>query len=400
MIAGPSGWAMWQEVAASRHVRTRGTGIDFATTTWHAARGLLARQDVYATSTRIAGIGQLTPAGEHVPATLLWQSPFAALPLWPGFFAFDAASIAAIWAAVFILTRPRSPQAVVLTACCGAFAILSGAGEWTLLMGQPAGFELLGIAMVVRARRPWVAAVGFLLAASTFQTGVPLALALTMLGARAVVWRGALMTVACSLPPVVLGMSAARGPASYTRVFALGAFGHLATLPGQPRGLAEQPNRIDLGALLLRAGIHSTGVQIAVGALMLALALSFLARLPTGLRRLDYPPVLCLVIAVSILCCYHQPYDVLLVAGAVIPVALLAGSRSAPMFAVAIAGILCADIPAAVILDSICLGAIAVLSVLAARWGAAPSASGWPVLTEDKGGILLVRGGFTPTAHQ
>jgi hypothetical protein len=115
--------------------------------------GLLAGQDVYAASW-IAGIGVTWPAGEHVPATLLWQAPFAALPLWAGFFAFDFCSIAAIWAAVFILTRPRSPQAVLVAACCGAFAIITGGGQWTLMLGQPPAFELLGVAILVRARRP------------------------------------------------------------------------------------------------------------------------------------------------------------------------------------------------------------------------------------------------------
>src|SRR5215469_10398434 len=125
VIAGTTVAAMWHVVTAAGEARISGAGIDFVSTTWHAVRGLLAGQDVYVASTQIPGVGVTWPAGEHVPATLAWQAPFAALPLWAGFFAFDFVSIAAIWAAVFILTRPRSPQAALVAACCGAFAIIT-----------------------------------------------------------------------------------------------------------------------------------------------------------------------------------------------------------------------------------------------------------------------------------
>ena len=370
---------MRQEITLAGESRNRGTGMnfagmDFASTTWHAVRGLLAGQNVYTDSTRIAGV-MAWPAGEHVPATLSWQAPFAALPLWAGFFAFDFVSIAAIWAAVFILTRPRSPLAILGAACCGAFAIILGGGTWTLILGQPPAFELLGVALLVRSRRPWVGALGFLLAASTFQTGVPLAVMLVVLSAWPVVWRGALLVAALSVPPIVLGVIATGGLVRYTQVFSQGAFGHLAALPGEPLGYADQPHRIDLGALLHRVGISSAAVQVGAGLLVLAVALIFLTRLPAALRRLDYPPVLCLVMAVTILCTYHQPYDLLLVAGAVVPVVLMAGERSMEMLGiVAAAGISVAvfkDAPVAAILDPVCLLAMATLSALAARQGAA-----------------------------
>ena len=376
---------MWQEITLAGESRNRGTGMnfagmDFASTTWHAVRGLLAGQNVYTISTRIPGVGVTWPAGEHMPATLSWQAPFAALPLWAGFFAFDFATIAAIWAAVFILARPRSQQAVLLAAACGAFAILTGGGRWTLNLGQPPGFELLGVAILVRARAPWVAGIGFLLAASTFQTGVPIALTLIALRAWPVVWRGAVLVATLSLPGVVLGIAATGGLVSYARVFTVNAFGHIATLPGQPRQLAYQPNRIDLGALLSHAGFASTRVQIVAGLLVLALGLLLLARLPAGLRGLDYPPVLCLTIAVTILCAYHQPYDMLLVAGGMIPVVLLAGERSAYMLGVfAAAGISVAvanNAPVAGILDPVCLVVIAALSALAAHQAQKPCGRG------------------------
>ena len=382
VIAGTTSATMWQLVTAAGEARTSSTGIDFASTTWHAVRGLLAGQDVYTASTQIPGLGVTWPAGEHVPATLTWQAPFAALPLWAGFFAFDSFSIAAIWAAVFILTRPRSPQAVMVAACCGAFAIITGGGKWTLTLGQPPGFELLGVAILARARKPWVGALGFLLAASTFQTGVPLALALIVLRARPVVLRGIALVAALSLPAVVLGISASGGLVPYARVFTMSAFGHLVTLPGQPQHLAYQPNRIDLGPLLSHAGIASTAVQIGAGLLMLAVCLLLLTRLPAGVQRLSNPPVLCLVIAATIICAYHQPYDMLLVAGAVIPVVLLAGERSLVMLGVfAAAGIsvaLANNAPVAAVFDPVCLVVIGILSALAARRDDRPAATDSP----------------------
>jgi len=363
---------MYQEVVATGQVASRGTAFDFASTTWRAVRGLLAGQDVYATSAYIPGIGQVTPTGEHMPASLIWQAPFAAMRLWPAFLAFDFASIIAIWLAVLIVTRPRSPQAVLLAAGCGAFAILAGGGPWTLLVGQSTAFALLGLALVYRARRPWLAALGVMLAASTFQTGVPLALALIALRAWPVVWRAAVMTAASSLPAVVLGISAAGGLEKYALAFTGGAFGHLAPISGEPRGLAEQPDRIDLGAFLHRtAGVGSTVAQVAAGVLLMALALWFLRRLPAGLQRLDYPPVLCLVVAVTLLCAYHQPYDMLLISGAVIPAVLATGERSGPALAVfALAGVsagLTGNTAVAVIIDPAFLLAIAAISALMAH---------------------------------
>ena len=382
VTAGTTAVAVWQEVTAAGAAWARGTGIDFASTTWHAVRGLLAGQDVYTTSTRIAGVGVTWPAGEHVPATLTWQAPFAALPLWAGFIAFDVASIAAIWAAVFMLARPRSPQAVLVASCCGAFAIITGGGKWTLMLGQPPGFELLGIALLVRARKPWVAAFGFVLAASTFQTGVPLALALIVLRAWPELWRGVVLVAALSLPAVALGVSAAGGLVRYVRVFTSSAFGHLGTLPGQVSHLAYQPNRIDIGGLLHQVGVASTGVQLGAGLLVLALCLLLLARLPAVLRRLSYPPVLCLVIAATIMCAYHQPYDMLLVAGAVVPTVLLAGDRSAFTLGVfAAAGISVAvsnNAPVAAIIDPVCLLVIALLSAMSARRADGPTAATSP----------------------
>ena len=362
---------MYQEVVATGQVASRGTAYDFASTTWRGVRGLLAGQDVYATGAYIFGIGQVTPTGEHMPASLIWQAPFAALPLWTGFLAFDFASIIAIWAAVLLVARPRSPQAALLAVGCGAFAILAGGGPWTLLLGQSTAFALLGLAVVVRARNSWLAALGVMLAASTFQTGVPLAIALLVLRAWPIVWRAAVMTAASSLPPVLLGISAAGGLVPYARAFAAGAVGHLAPISAAPRGLAEQPDRIDLGALLHRAGVGSTVAQAAAGVLLLALTLWFMTRLPAGLRRLDCPPVLCLVITVILLCAYHQPYDMLLVSGAVIPAVMLADGRSGSALAVfALAGVsagLTGNTVVAVVIDPAFLLAIAAISALMAH---------------------------------
>lgn len=135
------------------------------------------------------------------------QAPFAALPVPLALYAFTFASILVIWAGIFPLAKPTEPRAVLGAAACGAFAIFIGGGPETLLLGQPTGFILLGLAIVVRARRPWLAGVGFLLAATTLQTGLPLALALLVLGGWPVVWRGITLVLACSVPAVALAIA-------------------------------------------------------------------------------------------------------------------------------------------------------------------------------------------------
>ena len=304
------------------------TGMDFWNNTWRAVRGLLAGANIYGPAhVSVPGIGSGWPVSPHVPGSLLWQAPFALLPLRTAMFAYTAVSIAAIWAGVFLITRPRRPWTVFLAACCGALAIAGAAGRNTLVLGQPTGFTLLGLAMVVRARRPWLAGLGFMLAASTIQTGLPLALASLVLGGWPVVWRGTTLVLATSLPPLGLEIANAGGHAFIT------SFVSEASAQA-----AQLYTRVDLGALLQRLGIASVAVQAGAGLLIAVLTLTFLARLPAHLRRIDYPPVLCLVVASALLCTYHESYDMLLVSGALLPLILVDDRSRAMLPAFALGG--------------------------------------------------------------
>jgi hypothetical protein len=113
---------------------------------------------------------------------------------------------------------------------------------------------------------------------------------------------------------------------------------------------------------------------------VLAATMLFLWCLPASRRRIEYRPVLCLVIAVTLLCTYHQNYDMLIVSGAIVPVTLV-GPRSVAMFPVfGLAGISGA-LPGksvAVVADPLCLVAIAILSALVARLGSAPHGAELP----------------------
>jgi hypothetical protein len=363
IAVGASGWAMYREVSTFGKHEPIQTGLDFSNNTWRAVRDLLSGTNIYApTHEVIPGIGPAWPVSQHVPASLLWQAPFAALPLPAALFAFTGASILAIWAAIFIITSPRRPSAVLLTACCGAFAICLGGGPMTLLLGQPTGFELLGLALAMRLKRPWMAGVGFMLAAATLQTAVPLAVALIVLGAWPVVWRGLSLASVCSAVPAAWLL--ANGGAS-----GLGSF-----LSGAGVHLGRVSNRIDLGGLLLRLGLVNVAVDVTAGFLLGVAALSFLARLPKRLRRLDYPPVLCLVIAMTLLCTYHQSYDMLFVGGCVVPVIFVLDQSRAmlPVFAIASLAAVLSAYALGTVLDPIGLIAIGLLSGGAA-WRAAAS---------------------------
>ena len=319
IIAAVSWSAIDQEIGAARHPGAILAGQDFWNNTWWAVRSLVSGANIYGpTHAVIPGIEPAWPAGPHVPASLVWEAPFAALPIPFALFAFTFVSILAIWAATFIFIRPVEPWEVLGWSACGAFAILIGGGPETLLLGQPTGFILLGLAIVVRARRPWLAGVGFLFAATTLQTGLPLALALLVLGARPVLWRGMTLVLACSAAPVGLGI--ASSGLGFITSFLSGAAVHL----------GKQSNRIDLGALLHALGVTSVGLRVAAGLAVAALCLVYVATLPRYARRLDDPAVLCIVVCLVLLCTYHQYYDVLLVGAGVVPVIVMV-DRSWPM---------------------------------------------------------------------
>ena len=323
-----TGWAMYREVSTFGRPEGIETGLDFANNTWRAVRGLLSGVNIYGpTHAVIPGIGPAWPVSQHVPGSLLWQAPFTALPLPAALFTYTFASIVAIWAGVFVLTQPKDPSAVFLSACCGAFAICIGGGPMTLLLGQPTGFILLGLALVVRARQPWLAGLGFMLAASTIQTALPLALALLALRGWRVVWRGAVLVLGCSLP--VMGLEIANaGLPTFVSSFVTGTGAHLLRLN----------NRIDLGGLLYRLGGTSAGVQLGIGLVLAPVAFIFLARLPPHLRRISHPPVLSFVVAFVLVAAYHQSYDLLLVGAAVVPAILVNDQSRAMLPAFGLAG--------------------------------------------------------------
>lgn len=351
--------AMRREVTTFGKPESIQTGLDFSNNTWRAVRDLLAGKNIYApTHELIPGIGPAWPVSQHVPASLLWQAPVAALALPAALFTFTFLSILAIWAGVFVLLRPKGPAAIFVASWCGAFAICIGGGPMTLLLGQPTGFILLGLAIVVRARQPWLAGIGLLLAASTFQNLIPLTLALLIIGRWPVVWRGAVLILGCSLPPVSLEIANA-GLGGFVGSFVPGAGVHFERLT----------NRIDIGGLLLRLGVTSVGVQIAAGLLVATLALGFLAWLPKERRRIDDPPVLCLVISFMLVCTYHQLYDVLLIGGVVAPVILVIDRSRAMLPAFAIAGIaaVLSATQLGLVVDPIAILVIGVSSALVAR---------------------------------
>jgi len=359
LAAGVTCQAMYEEITAFRHPTVILAGQDFWNNTWSAVRDLLSDANIYAaTHAVIPGVERAWPASPHVPASLLWQAPFAALPIPVALFAFTLASILAIWTGVFLLTRPRTPWAVFGAAACGAFAILIGGGPETLLLGQPTGFMVLGLAVLVRARRPWLAGLGLMFAATTLQTGLPLGLTLLVLNGWPVLWRGITLTLVCCAPPVALEISNS-GFRGFATAFTSGAAYHL----------GKEGNRIDLGALLRALGVTGVGTQLAAGLALLAVCIVYLATLPRTARRIDNPPVLCVVISIALLCTYHQYYDVLLVGAVVVPVIVIV-DRSWPMlpsYGLAAIGATLSVYNLRDIASPLCLLAVAIGSALAAR---------------------------------
>jgi Glycosyltransferase family 87 len=356
LAAAVSSWAMYQEVAAYHHPTVILAGQDFWNNTWLALRELMSGANIYApVHAVVPGIEPAWPASPHVPASLLWQAPFAAMPIPIALFAFTLASILAIWAGIFVLARPAAPWAVIGTAACGAFAIGIGGGPETLLLGQPTGFMLLGLAILVRTRRPWLAGLGLMLAATTLQTGLPLALALLVLNGWPVLWRGMTLILGCSALPVGLEV-ANSGLSRLVTSFTASAAVHL----------GRQSNRIDLGALLRALGI-STVLQVAAGIALLGGCLAYIATLPHEARRIDSPPVLSLVVSVTLLCTYHQYYDMLLVGAGLAPLILIVDRswRMLPCLGLAVIGATLAAYQFRDITTPLCLVGVALASALA-----------------------------------
>ena len=328
VVVAATGWAMYREITTFGRPEDIQTGLDFANNTWRAVRALFSGADIYGpTHAVIPGIGPAWPVSQHVPGSLLWQAQFAALPLPAALFTYTAVSILAIWAGVFILTWPKNPSAVFLSACCGGFAICIGGGPMALLLGQPTGFMLLGLAVLVRARQPWLAGLGFMLAASTIQMGLPLGLALLALGGWRVLWRGAVLAFGCSLPIAGLEIANAGFP-TFVHSFVVGGSVYLVRVN----------DRIDLGGLLYRVGGAGKGVQVAISLVLASVALIFLARLPPHLRRIGHPPVLAFVVAFTLVSAYHESYDLLLVGAAVVPAILVNDQSRAMLPAFGLAG--------------------------------------------------------------
>jgi hypothetical protein len=366
VVVAATGCAMYREITTFGRPEDVQTGLDFANNTWRAVRALLSGADIYGpTHAVIPGIGPAWPVSQHVPGSLLWQAPFAALPLPAALFTYTAVSILAIWAGVFILTWPTNPPAVLLSACCGGFAICIAGGPMALLLGQPTGFMLLGLAVLVRARPPWLAGLGFMLAASTIQMGLPLALALLALGGWRVVWRGAVLAFCCSLPIAGLEIANA-GFSTFVNSFVAGGSVYLVRVN----------DRIDLGGLLYRAGGAGKGVQVAISLLLASVALIFLARLPPHLRRISHPPVLSFVVAFVLVSAYHESYDLLLVGAAVVPAILVNDQSRAMLPAFGLAGTSAgiSSSIAALFYAPLALLGIGISSALALRHAAASAA--------------------------
>ena len=141
------------------------------------------------------------------------------------------------------------------------------------------------------------------------------------------VWRGAVLALACSLP--VMGLDIANaGFSTFVNSFVGGGSVYLVRVN----------NRIDLGGLLFRVGGAGKGVQVAVGLVLASVALIFLVRLPPHLRRISHPPVLSFVVAFMLLSAYHESYDLLLVGGAVVPAILVNDQSRAMLPAFGLAG--------------------------------------------------------------
>jgi hypothetical protein len=276
-------------------------GLDFHDQIWAPVRGLLAGFDPYTLTGGYARqFDAPLPAAPHAPSTLVLAAPLALLPPHVARLSWVALSIVGVWVATFMLTR-RAWAALSV----GALTLLLPPGELMLALGQLTVLPLLGLAMLLRypGRLPGV--IGVLLLAAVPQTGIPLCIVLAFTRLRPTIMRGAVATVALSIPVVIAAVGAERGVAPFAR--------HL-------RGA------------LRRTGPTSFRVDMSQNHMLVAilLFLAVLAGLCFAVHRWGPAPWLVVITAtVATFTIYHQRYDIALLVGVVAVLAASGTPRSA-----------------------------------------------------------------------
>jgi|ERR1041384_2748915 hypothetical protein len=316
-------------------------GHDFTHNIWAPIHGLVNGLDPYDPGNEQYYDRYHVPvvAGPYTPAALTLFAPLALVsPPWAADI-IALLSVAALWVGVVLLIPPRSARSYVVAAVAGGLVVLSAPAQDTIYLGQLSGFAFLGFAMIIAGLRrgpsaTWFCAVGAALVSLKPQSGIPILVALAILGLWRVVGRAVLLLVVASLPGVVLLFRVVGSPATITRVVG----DNLDLLTRLPPGDLTNPTnlRIDVLGLLAHLGGPALTGLLWTGVAFVIITMLF-ALVPRGSFDLDevpltHPYVATLVGAYLVGSLYHLMYDqVLLYVGPVAAIGLVGTRQDASL---------------------------------------------------------------------
>ncbi len=299
-VAPGEGWAM----------------MDFRDAVYYPARALLDGNNPYDGSSYVRTYPVVNELAPYLPGGLVVGLPFAFLP-------FEAARVAYFGLTVVLVVALsaltlRICGIIVTPARCFALATLllaSRPGQMDALLGQLTLVYVIGayLALALPTRRPWLAACGLAICACKPSFGLPLSACLLASDARAVVVRGLVLAG---------GMSAAVAAwIAYRAVPRRGllelAADSYASFSVRPMNRASASLfRVDAAALVARVAPGGVGTitELVIGAAVLLVAVWALRarRAAHTSNELTHGDA-AIVCTATLLCVYHQSYDLLLV---------------------------------------------------------------------------------------
>ena len=296
-------------------------GHDFIYSVWAPIRGLLSGLNPYdpANTDYFRRYEVPVVAGLYTPAALLLYAPLALLSRSRAAEAITIINAALIWLGVLLLIPPRTVRGCLLAGVVGALVIASAPAAHTIELGQLSAMAFAGLALFVASLRSgagamWLPSIGIVLVALKPQSGIPVLVALAVLGYWQVLARAAAVLVITSVPGALLFMTAAGNPSAVLATVSNNT-NVLSRLP--PNDLADPRNlRIDaLGLVSHLNGLDLTGLVWA-GFVLVAATIAFVLALRVynhGCARPRMDPSVATLLAVYVvISLYHLTYDQLL----------------------------------------------------------------------------------------
>lgn len=301
--------------------------VDFRDLIYGPGRFLLSGGNPYNPSTYLPTAPGAQEFDLYAPAWLWLSAGLGWLPYFVGGAIYEVLGLAALVALCAIVVRMAAvPRAALLGTLLFCYLLVWYPSRTAAENGSSL-FITLGVlvALGLVRQRPWLAAAGLALAMIKPQFGVLLLLFLLFMRGWQVVWKGVVLLVAASAPPLLWCVVNAGGVGGFVDSLVLNLA--QASSPGAATGLGNpQQIRIDLlGAISRMTGsVPADALQIVIPLILIGITCAVVHRSPDLLATF---PLIATAILLAIV---HLPYDlVLMVAPAMCLTATLL-RRSAP----------------------------------------------------------------------